>query len=99
MCVIKAKRIGENFSASPIWIDGKLYGISDDGEVIELKADDSLEELARNQLDEPAGRRPPSLAGGAFWERRANCCLLAAGRKCLVESDLSHVSLFGQGNG
>ncbi len=66
--VLETKRIGGNFSASPVCIDGKLYGISDDGEVIVLKADDSLEELARNPLDEPC-RATPAVSGGRLFLR------------------------------
>lgn len=66
--VLATKRIGGNFSASPVCIDGKLYCISDDGEVIVLKADDSLEELARNSLDEPC-RATPAVSGGRLFLR------------------------------
>lgn len=66
--VVATKRIGGNFSASPICIDGKLYGISDDGDVIVLRADDSLEELARNPLDEPC-RATPAVSGGRLFLR------------------------------
>jgi outer membrane protein assembly factor BamB len=66
--VVTTKRIGGNYSASPICIDGKLYAVSDAGEVVVLKADDSLEELARNQLDEPS-RATPAVAGGRHYLR------------------------------
>lgn len=60
------KRIGGNFSASPVSTDGKLYGINDDGEVIVLKADDSREELARNSFDGAIQAAASSLADGIF---------------------------------
>jgi outer membrane protein assembly factor BamB len=66
--VIKTRRIGGNYSASPICIDGKLYGVSDDGEVVVLKADDTLEELARNPLGEPS-RATPAVSGGRLYLR------------------------------
>ena len=76
--VATTKRIGGNFSASPICIDGKLYGISDDGEVTVLKADDSLEELARNSLDEP-GRATPAVSGGRLFLRTMSHLLCVGG--------------------
>jgi outer membrane protein assembly factor BamB len=66
--VVSTKRIGGNYSASPICIDGKLYALSDDGEVVVLKADDTLEELGRNALGEPS-RATPAVAGGRLYLR------------------------------
>jgi outer membrane protein assembly factor BamB len=66
--VVATKRIGGNYSASPICIDGKLYTVSDDGEVVVLKADDTLEELGRNDLGEPS-RATPAVAGGRLYLR------------------------------
>lgn len=87
--VTATKRIGGNFSTSPVCIDGKLYGISGDGEVIVLKADDRLEELARNSLDEPC-RATPAVFGGRLFLRTMSQ-LLPVGRKCLVENVLSRI--------
>jgi outer membrane protein assembly factor BamB len=66
--VASTRRIGGNYSASPICIDGKLYALSDDGEVVVLTADDRLEELARNALDEPS-RATPAVSGGRLYLR------------------------------
>lgn len=66
--VVTTKRVGGNYSASPICIDGKLYAVSDDGEVVVLKADDSLKELARNSLDEPS-RATPAVSGERLYLR------------------------------
>ena len=66
--VISTKRIGGNYSSSPICIDGRLYAVSDDGEVVVLKADDSLQEIARNALDEPS-RATPAVSGGRLYLR------------------------------
>lgn len=75
---VTTKRIGGNFSASPICIDGKLYGISDNGEVIVMKADDSLEELDRNSLDEPC-RATPAVSGGRLFLRTLSHLLSIGG--------------------
>ncbi|MBC7818751.1 MAG: PQQ-binding-like beta-propeller repeat protein [Planctomycetaceae bacterium] len=76
--VVTTKRIGGNFSASPVCIDGKLYGVSDDGEVIVLRADDDLEELARNSLDEPS-RATPAVSGGRLFMRTMSQLLSIGG--------------------
>lgn len=78
--VVTTKRIGGNFSASPVCIDGKLYGVSDDGEVIVLTADDRLEELARNALDEPS-RATPAVSGGRLYVRTMGQLLSIGGAR------------------
>jgi outer membrane protein assembly factor BamB len=46
------ERIGGKFSSSPIAVDGKLYCISDDGEVVVVAAADKFTELGRVALEE-----------------------------------------------
>jgi len=46
------QRIGGNFSASPIYADGRIYLQSEEGEGIVLKPGTAYEELARNPLGE-----------------------------------------------
>jgi outer membrane protein assembly factor BamB len=76
--VIITKRIGGNYSASPVCIDGKLYTVSDDGEVVVIRADDTLEELARNTLDEPS-RATPAVSGGRLYLRTTSQLLSIGG--------------------
>ena len=62
------KRIGGNFSSSPICVDGKLYCISDDGEVVVIAASKDFEELGRTTLDEGTAATP-AVAGDAMYLR------------------------------
>jgi outer membrane protein assembly factor BamB len=78
--VLATRRIGGNYSASPICIDGRLFAVSDDGEVVVLKADDSLAELARNRLDE-ASRATPAVAGGRLYVRTMSQLLCIGGER------------------
>ena len=78
--VVTTKRIGGNYSASPVCIDGKLYAVSDDGEVVVLTADDALEELARNSLDEPS-RATPAVSGGRLYLRTMSRLLCIGGAR------------------
>lgn len=50
--VIWMKRVGGKFTGSPICVDGKLYCISEDGEVTIIAASDEYEELGRVPLNE-----------------------------------------------
>jgi outer membrane protein assembly factor BamB len=46
------ERVGGNYSASPLFADGKVYFQSEEGDGIVVKAGKSFERLARNSLDE-----------------------------------------------
>jgi outer membrane protein assembly factor BamB len=45
-------------TASPLLIDGKIYAVSEDGDVAVLAADPKFKVLARNALDEPVMATP-----------------------------------------
>lgn len=52
-------RVGGNHSASPIYADGRIYFLSEEGESVVLAAGQQLKHLATNQLD---GRTLASMA-------------------------------------
>lgn len=53
------KRFGGNYSASPVYGDGKLYFTSEEGETLVTRAGSKFEQLAKNQLP---GRALASIA-------------------------------------
>lgn len=63
--VVWQKRVGGNFYSSPICIDGKLYCVDLDGEVVVVAASDEYELLARNSLESPS-RATPAVSNGAL---------------------------------
>lgn len=69
--LIWRNRVGGNFFGSPICVDGRLYCIAKDGEVVVLAASDEFEELARVSLDEPSFSTP-AVAGGVLYLRTAS---------------------------
>ena len=50
--LIWQKRVGGNYFSSPICVNGKLYNVDRDGEVVVVQASDEYQLLARNQLGE-----------------------------------------------
>lgn len=63
------ERMNGAFSASPILCDGKIYALSDSGEMIVFTATpDAYEELARNQLGDDA-YASPALSEGKLYLR------------------------------
>ena len=54
--MIWSERLGGNFSASPILIDGKIYAASEDGTVYVFQAAPTYQLLAKNLLGEGSHR-------------------------------------------
>lgn len=61
-------RVGGNYSASPIYADGRIYFLSEEGESVVIAPGQQLKHLATNQLD---GRTLASMAvsGGSIFIR------------------------------
>ncbi len=65
------KRVGEHFSASIVASDGKLYLAGEGGEVVVVKADQELEELARNDMGASC-MATPAISDGTLYVRTAS---------------------------
>ena len=62
------KRIGGNFSSSPIYADGRIYLFDQDGTATVIKAGRDYEVLAVNQLDD-GFMASPAVSGNALFLR------------------------------
>lgn len=62
------QRIGGEFSASPVYADGKLWFFSEDGKTTVIKPGRAFERLAENQLAD-GFLASPAIAGKAFFLR------------------------------
>ena len=62
------ERVDGDFYSSPVWIEGRLYGISKRGEVVVLAASKEFEELGRVDLGEKTFATP-AIAGGVMYLR------------------------------
>lgn len=62
------ERIGGNYSGSPICIDGKLYCISEKGEVVVVAASPKFKELGRTALGDPSNSTP-TVGNGRLYLR------------------------------
>jgi outer membrane protein assembly factor BamB len=62
------KRLGGNFSGSPICVDDKLYCLSDDGEMVVIAAADEFQELGRAKLDSGSSSTP-AVSDGIMYFR------------------------------
>ncbi len=62
------KRVGGNFSGSPVCTNGRVYCIAEDGDVVVIAAERDFRLLARNALGEPS-RSTPAIARGKMYLR------------------------------
>ena len=62
------ERVGGEFYSSPLWINGRLYCISKQGEVVVLAASKKFEVLARMELGEKTFATP-AVANGTMYLR------------------------------
>ncbi len=60
------ERVDGNYFSSPVWVDGRLFGISTRGVVVVLDASDQFKVLARNALGEEA-ESTPAIAKGRMY--------------------------------
>jgi outer membrane protein assembly factor BamB len=68
------------FFGSPVWIDGRLYCITMDGDVVVIKAADTYELLAINPLGETS-HAVPAVAGGRMYLRIYSQLFSVGGKK------------------
>jgi outer membrane protein assembly factor BamB len=65
---VRQQRIGGEYSASPVYADGKLRFFSEDGMTTVLKSGRTFEVLGENRLDD-GFLASPAIAGKAFYVR------------------------------
>lgn len=65
---IWTKRVGGNYSGSPVIAGSAIYCIDEDGTVVVLAADRTFKLLSKFELGEPS-RSTPSIAGGKIYFR------------------------------
>lgn len=73
------KRVGGNYSGSPICVNGRLYAISDDGDVVVLAASEEFEELGKTPLGQVSSSTPAVNEGVLYL--RTYSKLFAVGTK------------------
>ncbi|HUG92809.1 MAG TPA: PQQ-binding-like beta-propeller repeat protein, partial [Planctomycetaceae bacterium] len=62
------KRVPGKYSGSPVCIDGKLYIISEEGDVVVIAAEPEFRELGRSSLGDPS-HSTPAVAQGRLYLR------------------------------
>ncbi|MGH7192600.1 MAG: PQQ-binding-like beta-propeller repeat protein, partial [Candidatus Saccharimonadales bacterium] len=73
-------RVSGNFFGSPVCVGGRLYCISEDGDVVVVSATRNPKLLARNPLGEE-GRGTPAVAGGRMYLRTFSHLISIGGKR------------------
>lgn len=60
------ERVNGKFTGSPIWVEGRLYAIDEDGVVVVLAADETFQELGRVPLGQTS-YSTPAVANGRMY--------------------------------
>jgi outer membrane protein assembly factor BamB len=66
--IVWQKRIGGEYSASPVYADGKIWFFSEEGKTTVIKPGRTFELLAENQLGD-GFLASPAISGKAFYLR------------------------------
>jgi outer membrane protein assembly factor BamB len=74
------ERVGTPFYGSPVWVDGRLYAIAKNGEVVVIAASDKFEVLAKVPLGE-ASFATPAVSGGVMYLRTQSHLFSLGGKK------------------
>jgi outer membrane protein assembly factor BamB len=77
--VVWQERVGGNFSGSPVHAGGRLWCISDDGEVVVIAAGREFKALGRNALGQES-RSTPAVAGGRMYFRTLSRLFCVGGK-------------------
>jgi len=78
--IVWSKRLTNGFSGSPVLVDGKLYAIDNEGEVLVLAAEREFKELGRVALGEPS-RATPAVSGGRMFLRTESQLFCIGGKR------------------
>jgi outer membrane protein assembly factor BamB len=70
--VLWRQRLGGRYSASPVWADGKIYFLSEEGETAVIEADSEFRVLSRNKLEEKCCASPAVSQGNIFIRSESN---------------------------
>jgi outer membrane protein assembly factor BamB len=69
----------EGFSASPVWVEGRVYFTNDDGEVFVLAAGDKFELLHVNDFGERVLASPALVEGKWYWRTEKHLVAIGKG--------------------
>lgn len=70
--VIWRERLGDRFSASPVWVDGKIYFLSEKGTTTVIQEGSEFKVISKNALNETCKASPAVSQGNIFIRSEKN---------------------------
>jgi outer membrane protein assembly factor BamB len=83
--VVWRERVGGSFYGSPVWVNGRLYCIAKNGDVVVLAAADKFEVLSRVPLGE-SSYATPAVAGGVMYFRTKSQLFSLGGKEVTAKA-------------
>lgn len=77
--ILWMERVGGNFFASPVCVDGKLFNVSTQGELVVIEAGPQFRVVARSQLGEGT-EATPAVSGGRMFIRTESHLVALGGK-------------------
>ena len=74
------ERVGGNFFGSPIWVDGRLYAVATNGDLVVVEASDTFKMLHRYALGETCHTTPAVALGRMFIRTEKHLWCFAASK-------------------
>lgn len=78
--ILWQNRVGGRFFGSPIWVAGRLFAMSDAGDLVVVAARDQFELLARNAIEE-GSHSTPAVADGVLYLRTFSHLISVGGKR------------------
>ena len=78
--VLWRERLEGRYSASPIWVDGRIYFLSEQGKTTVVQAGGEFKVLAENELEEKCGASPAVSQKHIFIRSKNNLYCIGRGR-------------------
>jgi outer membrane protein assembly factor BamB len=75
-----SERVGGNYYSSPVCVNGKIYGVSANGELVVVEASDQFKVLGRSNLEE-GSNATPAVSGGVMYVRTESHLISFGGKK------------------
>ena len=74
------ERVGGTYYSSPVCVNGKIYAVSNNGELVVIDASDTFKIVARSSLEE-GSNATPAVSGGVMYLRTTSHLISLGGKK------------------
>ena len=77
---VRSERVGGNYFGSPVCVNGKLYAMSAQGDLVVVETGDQFKLVSRSPLGE-LSHSTPAVSGGVMYLRTQHHLISLGGKK------------------